>query len=283
MRTGNLVAEFPELKNRPNVCTNPVCFGEKCKAHWVEKATDLKDKGKTVLTSGEFKKVSKEYISADRDGWGLFRDEYDSPAKVLGKHAPEPVMVAMPDGLKKFYKRTDIPEDAKKAKVLLAKDANEKTASPEEKAKLEAKEKENIELRAGRESFLISLAPRAAAALNKLKDASIWSLLAERLQGKPYLYSDFQKALFKGIKGDKGRVLFESMQQALKCVNDETGWDRDNLRFWKVLGIDLEKEFAAVEKAAQKSLPLAKDGPKQGKLLEVKKNKVKTKKKGAKK
>jgi ParB/RepB/Spo0J family partition protein len=274
-RSGNMVAEFPDLKNRPHVCTKPDCFAQKCKMHWLDKADHLRSTGKTVMTTAEFKKVSKEYVDAERTGWGVFDNEYDSPAKVLGKHAPEPTLVATPEGMKKYFKREDLAEAAKKAKVKLA--TSRKSETPEEKADREAKEKERNELIGRRRQLVLGLVRQAAAGLAKIKDAVAWKLLASMLDEDPYFYSEFDKALWKLVKGDRARVLAAELGKHLRSpVDNTTGdWDKDCLSWWKELGVDLVAE----EAKAAPALPLAKAEPKQGKLLDVKKNK----KKGAKK
>jgi len=278
-RSGNLADQFPELAKRPNVCTRPDCFAAKCKAHWVATAQDLAQRGKTVLVEKEFKKVSKDYIDADREGWGLFANDYAAPAKVLGKHAPEPVLVSTATGLKKYFKRTDIPGAAKAAKVKLSSEATDKTETAEARVKREAKEKLERETGERREAFVKAQFPTLLKALAKLKAAEAWALGVELVkQHDGYADDDLAEAADEA-KDDQARVLgFLFADNDNDPLNYNNNWDEHGVKLWKLAGIDLKAGFAASELAAQKALPLAdKKTPEQGKLLEVKPNSARAK------
>ena len=208
-----MLAEFPELKTKPNACTRPNCFAQKCKAYWLSKSEDLKRVGKTVLTTGEFNKVKGEYIDATREGWGLFENDYDSPKKVLGKHAPEPVMVATPDGLKTFYKRADMAGAAKKAGVKLSGGSN-RAETTEQKAKREATAREENAMFTRRIEFAKTLIPRLAAAADKTKDSAAWQLLAKRVE--KHSWEKERTKLLDAVKSDKSRVLIAGLWSCLR-------------------------------------------------------------------
>ena len=274
-RTGNMLEQFPELKTRPNACTRPDCFAAKCKTHWLEKSKDLAQRGKTVLVEKEFKAVKGDYIDADKQGWGLFSNDYDAPAKVLGKHAPEPVFVSTAE--EKYYKRTDIPAAAKAAKVRLSSDSKTQTESAEAKTKREAKELADKAAGERRAAYLTAQIPELMKALAKLKSADAWALAVELVkQYDGYCDDDIEEAAGKA-KDDHVRVLgflfADNDNSPLGYSND---WDKHGVDLWKMAGIDLVKGFEASEKAAQAALPLPTKGEaKQGKLLDVKKNKKK--------
>jgi len=267
-RTGNLVEQFPELAKKPNVCTRPDCFAAKCKAHWLAKSQDLAQRGATVLTEKEFRKVSKDYLDAEQPThYSLFDNKYDSAAKVLGKHAPEPVIVSTAEGLKKYYKRVDIPEAAKKAKVKLASRAKEKTETPAEKAKREEKEKEQAAVAERRRAFVLTKIPDLMKALAKLKSAAAWALGVELVKCHDgYCNDDIEEAAEKA-KDDQARVLgFLFADNDNHPLGYGGDWDEHGVKLWKQVGIDLVKEFEASENADQKTLALPKAEPQQGKL-----------------
>lgn len=268
LRTGNMVAEFPDLKAKPNVCTNPVCFGEKCKAFHQEKAEHLKAKGAVVFTEKEFKAVKADYVSADRPSqYSIFTNEYDSPEKILGKHTPEAVMVSTADGLKPFIKRADIADAAKKAKVTLV--AEKKPETAEQKAAREKKELELRESKVRRDAFVISQAKPLLKLLDKLNVKTSWEVASVLLAAGEGNYDHAFEKQMQGQKEPRLAVLATLFGRSFPL--DYSGnWQDEIADAWILAGIDLVAEFEVFDKAAQKSLPLAKAGPKQGKLLEVK-------------
>ena len=270
-RTGNMLEAFPELKNRPNACTRPDCFALKCKVYWSQKAMHEKQAGKTVLTTTEFRKVKGNYVEADKPNH-LFQDHwYESPKQVLGKHAPEPVLVAMPDGLKKFYPKDELAESAKKAKVKMASSGKRELETPEQKTKREAEEKAKQALRDRRQACMGSQIPELMKQLAKLKTAEAWALGVKLVgQHNGYGDDDIEEAAAKS-KDPQVRVLgflfADNDNDPVSYVGD---WDKRGVELWKMAGIDLVKGFEAEEKKAQQVLPLpAKADPKQKQLLDV--------------
>jgi ParB/RepB/Spo0J family partition protein len=280
-RTGNMTDQFPELAKRPNVCTRPDCFAAKCKAHWLAKSQDLAQKGATVLTEKELKKVAADYVRADSPDtrhYGLFPEHWaEAPEKVLGKHAPEPVYVSTTDGLKKYFKRADIPEAAKKAKVKLANDKPVQAETPEQKAKREAKEQEQAALRSRQEEFVKSQFPALGKALEKLKAGVAWDLALTLIkQADGYYDGEAEAAIIGKSKSAQVKVLARFYAELYREAVNRDGWDKEGCSYWKLVGIDLVKEFEASEKAAQAALALpAKKAVAQGKLLDVPKKKKK--------
>lgn len=274
-RTGNMVEQFPELKARPNACTRPDCFAQKCKSHWLAKAENAKARGKEVLTPAEFKKVKADYVRADKQ-CSMFEDRYwQSPAELLGKHAPEPTLVATADGLEKYFKKVDIEPAAKKAKVKLAGGRNGQAAeTPEAKAKREAKEKAETQRRDRQAVFAETLVPRFAKALDALRDKEAWALLGEDV--RPDSWEKSKNKILSQVKSDKGRVLVEGLWYQLDDLFDGRGDEGDAIKIFKRVGIDFKAEFEAEEKKAQASLALpAKGKAEQKELLAVKPNKKK--------
>jgi ParB/RepB/Spo0J family partition protein len=264
-RTGNLLAEFPELKSRPNVCTQPQCFAVKCKAHWLAQAEHLKDKGQTVLTTGEFKKIKADYVAGDK--YQYARNKSGTFEQLMGRHKPEPVLVASAAGLAKFYKKEEVTAAVKKNGVTfyVRSRGGSPTETPEQKVKREAKEAEQKRRTESRGALVESLTASLAAGANKIKDAAAWALLAAGVEANSYM--KFKNRLLKQAKGNRARVLLSGLTACLRGVVDyDTGdWDQKTLALWKTLGVDLVAE----EKQAAPALPLGKAAPKQKVLIEV--------------
>ena len=125
-RSGNMVVDFPDLAKRPNVCTHPHCFAVKCKAHWLQTAEGAKTAGKTVLTETEFRKQKSGYIAGDKHEYA--QNKSGTTEELMGRHQPEPVLVATKDGLKKFYKKEEAAEAFKKNGVKFHREAVTQTA-----------------------------------------------------------------------------------------------------------------------------------------------------------
>jgi ParB/RepB/Spo0J family partition protein len=274
-RTGNMLEQFPELKSRPNVCTNPDCFAAKTKAFWLAKAKDEAQRGTTVLTEKEFKQTRTEYVDATRESWGLFANTYGSPEKTLGKHAPEPVLVSTAEGLKKYYKRADIPEAAQKAKVKLDKSEETKAQTPEEQAKAEAKQKATREMGERRSAYVTSQIPELMKALAKLKSGPAWALGVALVKSHDGYCDDAMEAAAAKAKDDQARVLgFLFADNDNSPLGYSNEWEDHGVKLWKLAGVDLVAGFDQAEKSTTKELPL-KSEPKQKTLLKAKPGKSK--------
>lgn len=241
-RTGNMLAEFPELKTKPNVCTNPVCFGEKCKAHWLVAAADAQAKGQKVFTEKEFKSQRGDYIAGDKHEYA--HNKNGTFTELMGKHAPEPVLVSTAEGLKKFYPKAEVPKALKAAGVKLYSQGVAMAETQEQKAKREAKEKEVQQQIDRRQALVIRLAADAARGLKKIKDEAAWKLLDSITGSDRYLHDDFDKALYPLLKDPRSLLLADSLSRSLRQPTDrETGeWDKEDLAIWLALGVDLKAE-----------------------------------------
>ena len=263
-RTGNMLAEWPELKSRPNVCTQPNCFAAKCKEYWLTRAADLKGKGKTVLTTGEFRKVSKDYLPGDKYEYAQGR--HGTFEELMGRHKPEPVLVATPEGLKRYYKKEEVEPALKANGVKLYERSNRGTATEtaEEKTRRKAKEKERAARREGRQKLCEGLMEKLVAGIEGLRDAQAWELLAGKIR-RDWGFAD---RLVKRARGNRARVVASHLGDAFRSVTDyDTGeWDKETLALWLKLGVDL----VAGEQKAAPALPLAKGEPKQKEMLNVK-------------
>lgn len=282
LRTGNMLAEFPELKAKPNVCTNPVCFGEKCRAHWLSTAEAAKAKGAVVMTEKDFKKVKGDYIAADEHCYGVFEKVNGTPAGILGKHAPEPALVSTVSGLKKVFKRTDIAEAATKAKVQLRARETEKALTPEQKAKAEKDKADAQALGDRRRAYVETQLPVLAKLLPKLKAAKVIELAALLVEDMDGYWDEAITEDLAGKSKDPqtrllGRLFADNEKQPVRHYSHE--WCDEGVDAWILAGIDLVDGFEKADKAAQKALPLTKAAPEQGKLLNVKPAKKKGKKK----
>ena len=256
-RTGNMLAEFPELKSRPNVCTRPDCFAEKCKAHWLAVAQDEAQKGKTILTEKEFKKVRSGYQAEDEFVYGT--NKQGTLVEMMGKAAPEPILVSTADGLKKYYPNEAATVALKKQGVKLP-----KKETPEEKAKAGDERKAAEARKAIREKLVENLLPELAAGIAKVSDKDAWEIAANNLG--THSWGAVKKHLVEGKKG-RSLVLGAIVGNECQVINYEGDWNKDGLATWKALGVDLLAE----EKASQvpAALPLAKGEAKQKKLLDT--------------
>ena len=164
---------------------------------------------------------------------------------------------------------------AKAAKVRMSSDSKTQTESAEAKTKREAKELADKAAGERRAAYVTAQIPELMKALAKLKSAEAWALGVELVkQHGGYCDEDIETAAEKA-KDDHVRVLgFLFADNDNSPLNYGDTWDDHGVNLWKMAGIDLVKGFEASEKAAQAALPLPTKGEaKQGKLLDVKKNK----------
>jgi ParB/RepB/Spo0J family partition protein len=260
-RTGNMLEEFPDLKTRPNVCTNPACFGEKCKAHWLETADEAREKGKKVFTEKEFRKLKSDYIDGGKHEYAENRN--GTFEQLMGKHKPEAILVATAEGLKKYYPKAEVAPALRANGVKLYRSDAKSIETPEQKTKREAAEKEKEAERGRRETFAISMLPKLAASIDKIKDADAWKILAKDLDAESWRKT--RATLLKHVKTDRARVLVDSLEYKLDDVWRGDG--KDAMALWKTLGFDFAVEFEKSEKENAPALPLAKAEPKQGDLI----------------
>jgi hypothetical protein len=251
----------------PNVCSLPSCFDAKVKAHWVKKSEELKAKGTVVLTEGEMRKKGK-HIPEDKHEYtqnksGTFKE-------LMGKHAPEPVLVATKKGIKKFYPAEEAIGAAKKNGVkFYTQSGSSKSEADAAKEKEEAKKREAVKAR--REALESQVWDQMAKTMAALKDAEAWALVNELLASRTYMPAQLKKVMVESAKGNRnqalGKLVLGRINQMVQYYGD---WDEDAVKVCKFLGIDLaalEKEF---EKAAQAKLPIVKPEPQQKTLLDVK-------------
>ena len=282
-RTGNMLAEFPELASRPNVCTNTDCWGEKCKAHYLITAEAKRAEGTKVFTAKEFKKVGKGYVSGEQHIWGTNKD--GELKKLMGKHKPEPVLVVSETGIKEYYAEDEAQMALKEAGVKMRKDEAPKAAETEaQKAKREEEAKQ-AQARSDRaKSYIESQIPALAKALPKLKAGPAFEIAALLMDGFKDSYHDLNVDVtpLRKMTGAQAEVLAEFFIASANDPWDFHEWQDAPCNAWKIAGIDLKAGFAKADKEAL--LALAKAAPKQNTLLDVPATPGKTtkKKKGAK-
>lgn len=83
-RTGNMLGQFPELKDRPNVCTVVSCFNAKVKAHGAAEISAAKVAGRNVVDPKEYASRSHNFERPDRKCWD---DDKDRTYAQLAKAA----------------------------------------------------------------------------------------------------------------------------------------------------------------------------------------------------
>ena len=246
-RTGNLVAEFPELASRPNVCTDEGCYETKATAHYMADGRDKHPRAE-VYSATAFAPLQKLHVAAE--DYIHAGGEYKSWMQHLGKNEPPVVVEAHRDGLRYWYNK-----DAAKAALaklgLKLRETSTKKQTPAE-AQAEAAEKKRVEaLRKERDELKETLAPELARGYEKLKDAAAL-LLLEKYTEKSY-YSDLTRNILKLVKSPRGRAVVQILDDQHRSVTEwETGeWDKEALAFYQALGVDL----VAIEQARKGETP----------------------------
>jgi hypothetical protein len=180
----------------------------------------------------------------------------------MGKHKPQPVLVATDDGLKKYYPKEEAMAAARKNGVSFS-----RNATPAERAKEEAKRKAGEELKIKRRALASGMAADVAKALDGIKPNHILKFLTS-IMVEPRVTGTLQGTVWKHVKTDGGKIAVVLLENTLRSVTDwETGaWDKDVLKLFKELGIDLVAE----EKKAEPALVLPAADGKQKELLPVK-------------
>ena len=116
-RTGNMLNEFPDLKSRPNVCTNLECYLKKVTAKNEEEAKAAELKGITTITEKELEKNSDKYVRPDQTNYRA--PGCKSWATLMGKHKPKPVLVLGEEGPIEVYKMEEAQQALKANGVKL--------------------------------------------------------------------------------------------------------------------------------------------------------------------
>jgi ParB/RepB/Spo0J family partition protein len=110
-RTGNMLEEFPDLKSSPNICTRPECFRAKCRAHVDATLSAAKAKGQRVLGAEDYTQQMNSLVGPET--WCY---DCQNPAdwkKLMGKHAPEPILCATPNNeIREYWTKAEAKEAA---------------------------------------------------------------------------------------------------------------------------------------------------------------------------
>lgn len=227
-RTGNMLEQFPNLKARPNVCTNPACYKLKVKAAAEAAVAKATEGGKATLTLKEFRARKGEFVDGNKtvhasNRWGSNWQD------CMGKHAPTPLLVATADGVLKVYPKAEAEAAAKKNGVKLASNTPQ---SNEDREKAETARKALVERRA---ALVQQLMPDLVTALKKVKLPLAWKLVRELMDEE--IYGDDLDLKLKGAD-DQLRALaivFESRDP----VEHDGEWNKEATARWKALGVDL--------------------------------------------
>lgn len=228
-RTGNMLERYPDLKTRPNVCTNTTCFKLKVKAAAELAVAKATEGGKATLTLKEFRARKAEFVDGNKkchasNRWG------DNWENCMGKHAPAPMLVATSDGVLKVYPKSEAEAAAKKNGVKLA--TAQPSQSVEDREKAEKARKDLCDRRKG---LVEKLIPELVVNLKKLKAQTAWSLVLELM--KEDIYGDELSLKIKG--GDEQlqalAIVFESRAPVDHCGD----WSKDTITWWKRVGVDL--------------------------------------------
>jgi len=145
-RSGNDRDLFHDV-TRADVCTDPDCFESKRVAHIERLRTTAEAAGKTVLVGKEAKKVldgqvlKSGYVDLTEKDWTLKGKHIGKTLKqVLGKSAPETILVEAPDGkLREVAKKADVRAalDEKGIQTTQASGRSESDREVERKARRE--------------------------------------------------------------------------------------------------------------------------------------------------
>lgn len=187
------------------VCTDPDCYQAKVDAWFEEQAKKAKAVGQHILSKKEastvFVKESWQHEAHLRHGSpyveldGECREgSYGSPlygkpwSKVLGEHAPKPVLAQAPDGtVRKLLPRTAALAALKQAHPKTAfnrpgSSSSKPLSAKEREKRKQAKSDEKLEHRVG----ILALAALVRALQTKKPDVAIWALLADHALDEAY-------------------------------------------------------------------------------------------------
>jgi ParB/RepB/Spo0J family partition protein len=243
-RTGNMLEQFPELKARPNVCTDPSCYKLKVALEADAELNLARSRGKTVLTAKEYKQRQDEFVKADEFVYA--KNKNGNWTELMGKHKPEAVIVGTPQGLRTVYPKAEALEACKKNKVQFR--AEEKPMTAADRAKREAEEKA---AKVRREKLCDDLAPRLMQFIRKLTPKQGWELVFAELV-ESY---DRENLWLKGETASE-KVLAHVFNRS-NPVYYGGDWNKDSVKLWKSASVDLiaEEKKVLAEEAKKAKAP----------------------------
>lgn len=287
LRSGNMLDQFPELKARPNVCTNTVCFKAKSDAAWKIKQTECELEGISTISAKEYENNSDKYVTADKTCYEApGANGYKSWGTLMGKKKPKPVLVNTEDGIKELFPKEDALFAAKQNGVKFGSGGSGRSAADK------AKEKKNklMKLVAQQASQLISMKLAAVFPTTGSNNAKLWPIVAQaaydladiemhdfvaKARGISRTVGESRDALQKFLKETKDpAALAKFTFEILLCAQwDGGGWhdSKFSAEFQEMAamaGVKLDKMMEDLKDAK----------PAAAKLLDVKPNKKKGKK-----
>lgn len=176
-RTGNQKELFPEVQSA-DLCTDPVCYGQKVDARWRELKGKAEARQQVVIEGAEAQKVHSDYRNADLDSTC-----YDDPDRRKWRQVLKEAIKA--GELLPMLVRTgnEIVEVVAKKEALkvagLGREDGAENSSKAEAKKREALKKLRIEV-------ATTAIPGVIEALNPVSNpgAAVWQLLADALAGQ---------------------------------------------------------------------------------------------------
>lgn len=241
-RSGNL-AEYPEAAKRPNVCTQPSCYQQKVTAHWVRAAGLAAEKGQAVLDLATYKRTKKQYVAAEESGY--YGGSYTTPKQELGKKAPAVILATTEKGLIPVYDRAAATE----AGLKMNRSYTQPT--PEQRAKEAAKEAARLKTRERRQKLIQEQAATVGIAITKLNEKEAWALLKDVAGDRMRDDGALAKAMLKAAKTDRDKLLCQFVAGWVRVADWTGDWEKEGLKQWKELGVDLVKLDAEQEAAAK--------------------------------
>lgn len=159
-RTGNQPGLFADVDSA-DVCTDPVCFDKKRSAHKERLLALAAQKGQTVISGSEAKKIAPYSVMGDLKGGYVALDskcyddnqhenKYRTYREILGKTAPAPVLLENPheDGVVvEIVRASDIEQLLKDKGIDAPRISNSTDSHRDEEKKREAKAKIEKEFR----------------------------------------------------------------------------------------------------------------------------------------
>ena len=263
-RTGNMLAEFPELASRPNVCTLPGCFETKCRAHYAEQAAAFEKKGHKVVSRAALNAEPEAYYRSHDMHYGVARN--GTTVELMGRHAPKSTVTFDEEGIQEWYAKSEFEAACKKNKVALRVEqpAEPKAFSKEEaRAAKQKHEQERAEwdaLRVRKQEFVLGILPALAKSLGKIKEAVAWKIVRAGMDDFSQYDqdADYYSMLVEDAKTDRAKVL-GTLFSALLVVCGDASWVAETIQAWKLAGVDVLALWEKHEKAAQPALVLPKD------------------------
>lgn len=263
-RAENCLELFPELKRKPNTCTDLDCFGQKKTAYRVRLLAEESKRGK-VLTLDQCDQAFEEWGHLRHEGewtdlgdFGVYTGrDYIRAADKLKKPKSDCFAAVTPRGeVRRLYRKADLTAEMADAGFVAAEPkqrTTEATESAEEKAKREARERLNNEIFAAAEKRVAEAVTKRIAQIGPVAkgERKLWLLAlsgigvgqspAERhgLTREDFYDSDRAARFAESVKKWPDEKLRSFVVECAISEDWSDGYNRQRLEFAaELLGVD---------------------------------------------